>query len=251
MDNEQARKTFLNPQDLIFRDGQTWVPVEITLVRDGFLKSWTIGAKEWREASAAGQAGFYPVREAWKVYEPVGFSDIKEAILLPDSDKMLKDYQGELERFINNEVQPRSSKLKEELKKNPTNARLLNSLGVLYARFSMLDEAAAEFQKILKGGEVSSALINLGNIAYLKDDMRGALAYYNRALKKAPDNSAALLGVARASYELEDYGAVKDALAQLQATDPDAAARFSYLGGGGEARAAEAGRREVEAWTEE
>ncbi len=150
MEDEQAKRTFLNPKDLIFRDGETWVPVEITLVRDGFLKAWAIGAKEWREASAASQAGFYPVRDAWKVYEPVGFSEIKEAIMLPDSEKMLKDYKGELERFIGNEVQPRSSKLKEELRKNPTSPKLLNSLGVLYARFSMLDEAAAEFQKILQ-----------------------------------------------------------------------------------------------------
>ena len=251
MDAEQAKRTFLNPQDLIFRDGETWVPVEITLVRDGFLKSWAIGAKEWREATAAGQAGFYPVRDAWKVYEPVGFSEIKEAIMLPDSDRMLKDYKGELERFIGNEVQPRASKLREEVRKNPNSPKLLNSLGVLYARFSMLDEAAAEFQKVLKGGDLPAALVNLGNIAYLKEDMKSALAYYNRALKKVPDSSAALLGVARASYELEDYSSVNGALAQLKVSDPTAAARFSYLGGGGEARAAEAGKREVEEWTED
>lgn len=252
MDAEAAKKTFLNPADLIFRNNEAWVPVEITLVRDGFLKAWQIGAKEWREASSAAQAGFYPVRDAWKVYEPVGFSEIKEAIMLPDSDKMLKDYKGELERFIGNEVQPRASRLKEGLKKSPSSAKLLNGLGVLYARFGMLEEASAEFQKILKGGDVPSALINLGNIAYLKDDMKAALTYYNRALQKAPDSSAALLGVARASYELEDYSSVNGALAQLKASDPNAAARFSYLGSGGgdTARAAEAGKKEVEEWTE-
>ena len=53
MEAETAKKTFQNPNDLIFRDGETWVPVEITLVRDGFLKAWTIGAKEWREATGA------------------------------------------------------------------------------------------------------------------------------------------------------------------------------------------------------
>jgi tetratricopeptide (TPR) repeat protein len=182
----------------------------------------------------------------------VGFSEIKEAIMLPDSDRMLKDYKGELERFIGNEVQPRASKLKEELRKNPNNAKLLNSLGVLYARFSMLDEAAGEFQKILKGGDFPAALVNLGNIAYLKEEMKAALAYYNRALKKAPDSWAALLGVARASYEMEDYNSVDGALAQLRATNPSAASKFSYLNSGGEtARAAEAGKMEVEEWTEE
>jgi len=250
MDGEQARKTFQNPNDLIFRDGETWVPVEITLVRDGFLKAWQIGAKEWREASGASAAGFYPIREAWKTYEPVGFSEIKEAIILPDSGEILRDYQQELERFIATEVESRASKLKTELKASPNNPKLLNSLGVLYARFGMLDEATVPFQQILKGGEVASALINLGNILYLKGDNPAALTYYNRALKKAPDNSAALLGVARASYELEDYQAVNGALAQLKQLDPEAASRFSYLGSGREARAAEAGKKEVEEWTE-
>ena len=251
MDAEQARKTFLNPNDLIFRGGETWVPVEITLVRGGFLKAWQIGAKEWREASSASAAGFYPIREAWKVYEPVGFSEIKEAIILPDSGEVLREYKKELERFIVGEVEPRASKLKAELKASPNNPRLLNSLGVLYARFGMLDEAASQFQQILRGGESAPALINLGNIAYLRGDSAAALTYYNRALKKAPENSAALLGVARASYELERYDEVNSALARLKSLDPEAASRFSYLGaGGGTARAAEAGKKEVEGWTE-
>jgi hypothetical protein len=250
MEGEQARKTFQNPNDLILRDGETWVPVEITLVRDGFLKAWQIGAKEWREASGASAGGFYPIREAWKTYEPVGFSEIKEAIILPDSGEILRDYQQELERFIATEVEPRASRLKIELKASPNNARLLNSLGVLYARFGLLDEAAVPFQQILKGGEVASALINLGNIRYLKGDNPAALTYYNRALRKSPDSSAALLGVARASYELGQYDSVEGALAQLKKLDPQAASRFSYLGSGGQARAAEAGKKEVEEWTE-
>jgi tetratricopeptide (TPR) repeat protein len=251
MDAELARKTFLNPNDLIFRDNETWVPVEITLVRDGFLKAWQIGAKEWREASGASAAGFYPIREAWKTYEPVGFSEIKEAIILPDSGEILREYKNELERFIGSEVQPRASKLKDDLKASPNNARLLNSLGVLYARFAMLEEAAGQFQQILRGGEVASALINLGNISYLKGDNPAAMTYYSRALKKAPDSSAALLGVARASYELEKYDDVNRALAQLKQLDPAAASRFSFLGSSGDtARAAEAGKKEVEEWTE-
>ena len=86
-------------QTIVKIDG-AWVPVEITLVRDGFLKAWQIGAKEWREASAAKQAGFYPIREAWNTYEPVGFSEIKEAIMLPGANQILDQYEGELRRFL-------------------------------------------------------------------------------------------------------------------------------------------------------
>lgn len=251
MDADTARKTFAKPEELILRDDGAWVPVEITLVRDGFLKAWQIGAKEWREASAARQAGFYPIREAWKVYEPVGFSEIKEAIMLPGANQILDQYEGELRRFITTQIDGRVSSLQGELRKSPGNSRLLNSLGVLYARFGELDKAAAQFQQIIKSGEVASALINLGNISYLKDDMGAALTYYNRALRKAPDNSAALLGVARASYEMEDYKTVETVLAQLKGSDPAAASKFSYLGGGADtARASEAGKREVDEWSE-
>ena len=193
---------------------------------------------------------FFEIHDAWEVYEPVGFADVREAIMMPDPERLLTDYRRELERFIGAEVQTRAAPLREQLARSPDDPRTLNSLGVLYARYGLLDEAAAEFQKALQGGEVASILLNLGNIAYLKDDMGSALDWYRRALKKAPDSAAALLGVAKASYELADYEGAEEALAVLRDKNPQTAAQFSYLGTGGQGRAAEAGKREINEWSD-
>jgi len=253
MEPETARKNFLNPDDLVFMDGDTWIPVEITLVEEGFLKAWQIGAKEWRETSAGGTAGFYPIREAWGTYEPVGFSEGAVAVVLPDPERFGRQYANELYRFINNEVEPRAGELREQIRQDDGNLALINKLGVLYAKYGLLDKAALEFKRILRAGEYTAALVNLGNIHYLKEDMDTALDYYKRALAEAPSNSVALLGLAKASYEKEDYASVDSALAQLEELDPKKAEEFSYLGSGVDsgARASSAAQKEISAWDEE
>jgi Tfp pilus assembly protein PilF len=99
---------------------------------------------------------------------------------------------------------------------------------------------------------VPAALINLGNIAYVKGDNQAALDYFMRALKKSSNNSIALQGIAMAGYELGDTNAVQTALAQLKTTDPEAAERLASLdaGSGGKSRAASA-EKEVTSWNEE
>ena len=88
MDPELARKTFLKPEDLIFRDGDTWIPVEITLVKDDVeLKVWEPGTQtfdlEWTDpAPEEGKESYYYFRgeqaneelvwvsPMWITYEP-------------------------------------------------------------------------------------------------------------------------------------------------------------------------------------
>lgn len=36
---QTANKSFSRPQDLIFREGKTWVPFEVTVREDGFLRA--------------------------------------------------------------------------------------------------------------------------------------------------------------------------------------------------------------------
>ncbi len=85
----------------------------------------------------------------------------------------------------------------------------------------MNDRAEREFNKILRKQEYVPALVNMGNIYYLKDEMKRALAYYERAYKKEPHNSKVLLCVARVNHELENYGSTRDAFIRLKHVDPD------------------------------
>ena len=94
MNPEEARRVFLRPDDLVFRGGRTWLPLEVTL-RDGdFLKAWDSGAKQWRENLARGAAELLPVKECWEKYEAVGFSSAVVSIAMPADDQVAKAVLG-------------------------------------------------------------------------------------------------------------------------------------------------------------
>jgi len=56
-------------QDIIEIEGRRWLPVEITVPEEGFLRAWRIGARQWR--SSGGDAMLYPIHECWEIYPSV------------------------------------------------------------------------------------------------------------------------------------------------------------------------------------
>jgi tetratricopeptide (TPR) repeat protein len=254
MDPRTARSVFGNPDDLIFRDNQTWVPVEITRVKDGFLRAWQVGAQEWRSASAGNSADFTFVRKSWEKYAPANTGEIiKTPVFPPDSEKIYSAYVKELNAFFTADFQPRLKKLQDSLKVKKDDAKLLNSVGVLYARFGMYADAKTQFEAIVKkNGDVPTALINLGNIAYLGAMNDVAFDYFSRALAKSPGSSAALQGIALTGYELGKASDVNSALAKLKDADPEAAERLASLGtGGGTSGRASSSEKEISTWNDE
>jgi tetratricopeptide (TPR) repeat protein len=253
MDPRTAIAMFGSDRDLIIRDGTTWIPVEITRVKDGFLKAWQTGAQEWRNASTANNAAFYEVRAAWDKYKPANTGDIiKSPVLPPDSSKIYDAYLKEQQAFFADNYQPRIKAITDALKTKKNDLKLLNGLGVLYARFGMYTEAKTQFEQVVKiGGELPSALVNLGNIEYLAGKNDSAFGYFRRALAKAPSSSTALQGIALTGYELGKTTEVNVALDTLKQTDPDAAERLSSLGTGssGTGRAAST-EKEITSWTD-
>jgi hypothetical protein len=250
----EAKKFFSKPDDLIYMDNKMWVPVELTLLNEGFLKAWQSGASQWREHTSKMQASFYAMHDSWEIYKPVGFSEDAEPIVLPDSIRVLNVFNEELELFVNREIIPQVAILEEAIKNSNEDPKYINSLGVLYVRYGFTEKAMAEFNKILAQEEYTPALINMGNIYYLKEDYINALIFYERAYNVAPDNSTVLLCMARVNHSMEDYETTEEYYDRLQGTDPDLASRFAYLELEGEEsfRAADiSGVKGVVIWEEE
>jgi tetratricopeptide (TPR) repeat protein len=228
MKPDEAKKTFVKPDELIFRNERAWVPWEITALSGGFLKAWEIGAKEWRASDAKGEAGFHPIQAAWKKYKPVASPASQTAVKLPSEAEWTKTYTEEVKTFINQQIATQVQKLQADIRSNPTKYEYVNKLGVLYARYGLTAEAEKEFLKLDRQDYVP-ALINLGNLAFLKPDMKTALSYYARACKKESTNAKALLGSARANHEQENYGAAQEAYTSLKKVDPTLASQYAYL----------------------
>ena len=252
MNPDDAKKTFQNPGDLIFLDGKTWIPVEITMVQDGFLKAWEMGAKEWREHNIEGNASLYPVHTAWEEFEPVGLTGTSAAIDYPPGNLVIDRFSGTLNRFVEREIAGKVDRLQEKIRTAGNKTRTQNSLGVLYARYGIMDRAKEQFTASARN-QYAPAMINMGNILFLEKAYNEALDYYESALDINSRSAAAMVGIAKANYELENHGSVKRTYSEIQRIDPDLAERFSYLVSGSDdtARASSAMIREAVVWDDE
>ena len=69
INQNDAWKTFHYPDDLIFERNKIWLPVELTVLDEGFVKAWELAARQWREHTGTGRA-----------------SSVDEEIFVMDSD---------------------------------------------------------------------------------------------------------------------------------------------------------------------
>jgi tetratricopeptide (TPR) repeat protein len=218
---EEARRAFYQDDDLIYLGDRTWLPVEVTELRGGFIKAWEAGAQEWREAIVHNHQGFYPTHEAWQEYEPVGLSDAGATIPLPDSSRIVSSYLQELLRFVDREIFPQISELETQVRRYGESLPLLNKMGVVYARYGQDDKAEPYFRKALaKDPRYMPALVNLGNLYFLQENFYMAKNFYEQAYRLRPNHPAIILAVAKVNNELGNYSTVRDLYGDLQASDP-------------------------------
>lgn len=223
---EEAEKSFSQPEDFIIEDNKVWLPVEVTLRQGGFLESWRSGIRQWRNYMDSGKSKLLPIHEGWKTYEPVGFSG-NPNIIFPDKTDIIRAFSKEGSAFIARELSPQISRINRA---RVNDSRITyNRLGILYARYGMIKEAAAEFDKVLSGSDYLPTLVNYGNLMFMEGNINVAGNYYKRALDLEPEQPTALLGAARVDYELENFGNSRKTYLKLKQVSPSLAARFDYL----------------------
>jgi tetratricopeptide (TPR) repeat protein len=253
MTPDEARKTFTYTDDLIFREKQTWLPIETTQRSGGFLTAWAEGAKEWRENFGRQQAEFYPVREGWKVYESVQYPG-SSPVTVPPQEKVTAAFKQQADQFVIQQISGKVAQLQAKARGSNNSPKILNDLGVLFARYGLYDNAERQFKQVIATTEFVPSLINMGNLSYIRKDTDSALQYFDRACRIDPSNPAVLLGLARANQEAENFGAAKKYYSLLKQADPNLAQQFAYLELKGEeaTRAADIGRAsEVIIWAEQ
>jgi tetratricopeptide (TPR) repeat protein len=239
----QAETALIPASEYIAYKGEVWVPVEITLRHQGFFKAWELGAKEWNENNPLGQAGFYPVQEAWRVYQPVGLPGAPEPIVVPTNEQILSAYQTEAQRYIDAALSPQIAKLRSQIKSSGTiqsetkseealKLKAMNTLGILYAKYGQPNEAESIFKDILKKKPYLPAMINLGNLYFIHSNWKDALSYYEQASDLDPNNPHVLLAIAKADEQFKNFGEMKQKYEKLKDLDPALAEKYAYLGEG-------------------
>jgi tetratricopeptide (TPR) repeat protein len=244
LEPDDARTQFSDPTDLIFDDEDyVWVPVEITLLDDGFVGAWQSGAETWRQYDESGDADLVVTTEAWEVYDPVQ-SPFDETLTQVDITDVVTSFGSDRDRFVSLEITDRETQWKQQLAdtslSDSARMRLQNRLGWLYANYGMMEEAKDEFETVLESNQYAPTLVNLGNIYYLDEEYEDAATYYDRALALDSDYVPALLGSARAYYALGEYASSSVHFQTIERVSPSLAADYGYLRVSSSARAAEA-----------
>jgi hypothetical protein len=237
----------IEESQLIVQDDRAWVPIETTIRDKDFSEVWQTAAKEWRDSSAKGVAAFYPLHDAWNTYAPVGLPADGSSVSLPAKSAVLPLFSAELDKIVQAQLSLRIAALGPIPAKGAP-AKLLNARGILYGRYGLLPEAERDFQAAAKDS-YTPALVNLGNVAFLRGDFDTAYRAYRQASVSAPKDPKLLANIAKAAAALGRSDEASSALAALDKIDPEAASRYSGLaqqGGSGGARAAEVGGGSVD-----
>jgi tetratricopeptide (TPR) repeat protein len=223
----QVRTTFSNLRNFIFEAGKVWVPLRVSMIRDGFLRAWQAGADLWKAQPQGGGAKLIKIEESWTSFSPIALANIDFRPVKPAEETFVLAFENTLGRFVSAEVEPKATRLLSEMKDGGT-GRQRNNLGVVYAQYGMYTEANAEFAMSVAKG-YTPALVNLANIAFILKQYDIAATYFEQALKAEPGNKVALIGLARACYEQNRLPEVDALFAQVKALDPVLAERYSYL----------------------
>lgn len=237
----EAEKMGFEPNRLIDLHGDAWIPVEVTLVQDGFLKAWEWGAMQWNQFTPSGTAGFFPVHEAWELYRPVGLQ-VNSALSAPlPEERFASAFTEMLEVFVEKQIADKVLALTNRINRNQNDPKLHNQLGILYAQYGFYEKAKDSFRQAARL-KYNPAFVNLGNVSFLKEEYADALEYYKNAEIHTPRNPAVLLGMAKANYELKQFAEAGTLYRRLKEISPLTAEKNAYLGseGGETARASSA-----------
>lgn len=238
--------------DIIVHDGSVWIPVETTIVEQGFFTAWKEASKEIRRYKDSGDFEFLPVRESWQTYPSLPLPQSGITIVEPAPQRVIAARDASLEDVTSSLYTAAIAALQPKLStaSGRRKAMALNQLGILQARFGEDREAEAAFSQAIQLEErFLSSYINMSNLKLLQDKPREALDYLERA-KEIRDTSVVVNALlAKTHYHIGEQKKAEDYYQKVVERSPDVAKDIAYIqSSSGTARAAEAGNRESFFW---
>jgi WD40 repeat protein len=216
-------------ENIIVQNDSVWIPVETTLVDQGFMKAWQTAAVEWREGKASGVANFFTTKDAWQTYAPSGFVGAQSSAI-PAREHVQEGFTRELNAFRAVALAPREKELIERLQDSPSPVDE-NRLGVLYAQFGLLAKALERFERAILTQEYLPAMVNAANVYTIQQDYNHAQEYLRRAQRIEPDNARVLIALAFSFLQSGNSSDAQSTFERAGKIDPALAFRFPLSGG--------------------
>ncbi|WP_191017461.1 tetratricopeptide repeat protein [Treponema zioleckii] len=188
---------------VLFIDDEIWIPVSMTMLREGFVNAWYKAIIEVQSLMNAGEElPFVSLSEAWQSYPQVGYSSGEDINARAPESTVVAAAEIDLARYITAEFGPQIAAVQNQIKQEGASTKLYNKLGMLYVRAGMYSSAIPIFEQSAKMGSVS-AMTNLGNIASTQKRYLDAKKWFEKALELEPGNKSAKKNLNRVMGEIE------------------------------------------------
>lgn len=200
----QAESLFNDTGNLLTINNEIWMPVSLSVIRQGFVNCWYAAVKSITNTVAENHdIDVVILQDAWQIYPPSGIRGYEAGFQKPLESTVVRAVETDTMRYIAAEFGPKIKAVQEQITGTGGSVYLYNELGLLYVRAGMYGEAKTEFEKSVLLGS-AAALVNLGNIGLLQRNYRAAADYFRQALKIEPSSEPARKGLETAEAQLEE-----------------------------------------------
>lgn len=241
--------------EVIAKNGKVWIPVETTILSQGFMAAWASASDLVRKYSASGPFEFIPVSEMRDSFPALPLPAGSLTVAEPAASRVDTAYSASLSGLADTLYTAKLKSMDAALAtlsgRQAVKVRVQE--GILHALFGRLKEAESAFRgAIADDPTLVSPYVNLANVRILSNDADGALQAVKQGLARNADSALLNLLAARIYSNKGDAANTAVYFAKVQKAAPDMASRFADLapaaGSSRPQRAADAGQAPVVIW---
>jgi hypothetical protein len=238
--------------EAITQRGTVWIPIETTVLSQGFMAAWASASELVRKYEASGPFELIPVSDMRDSYPALPLPASTITVVDPAKAGVDKAYSASLAGFTDALYVGKLKELDASLASlsGAQAVRVRVKEGVLQALFGKMTDAEASFRAAIAAAPAMvSPYVNLANVRLLAADNDGALSVVRAGLAKNAD--AVLLNLLASQIYQRKGDSTNSAVyyAKVKKASPEIAARYPDLGSaGGTQRAAQAREKPVVIW---
>ena len=212
--------------------GSFWIPVETTVLENGFMNAWKTASDIYRRNRSQGKIEFLPVAEEQADFPPISLPKSIFRITPPDTVKVSKLYANSIKKIdvsLYGKIFSAYSR-KANHAKGRKKAYFKNRIGILNARFGKRQAAREAFNRLIREyPNYISPYVNLANLYLIEDRAGDAESILKKAVSVRPDSAVLNIKLALIYYGRSEKDQVLKYFLKVRKTDPAVAERYSYL----------------------
>ncbi len=214
------------------RAGEAWIPVETTILSQGFMAAWASASDLVRKYGQTDGFEFIPVAGMRDAYPALPLPPSALTVAEPGRSSVDHAYAASLAGFTDTLYTGRLGSLNTSLASLSGSAAVKArvQIGILDALFGKLPEAEVSFRKaIADEPAMVSPYVNLANVRILSHDQAGALQAVQQGLSKNAGSALLNLLAARIYSDKGDTASTSTFFAKAVKAAPDLAARYAAM----------------------